>query len=286
MNRPEPLPPTPDESASARRARKRAPVRLSLLVRASIALHASALGVVVIAPTTWLWCVGAVLLNHFILVAQGLWPRSQLLGYNCTRLPQQDGAPPRIALTIDDGPDPEVTPQILEMLEKAGVRATFFCIGERARRYPELMREIVRFGHAVENHSENHSPLFSFFGIGRLYREVLAAQTSLTALAQRPPRFFRAPAGLRSPLLDPVLQRLGLRLVSWTRRGYDTRERRPDVVAARLMRGLTDRDILLVHDGNVARDIHGVPVVFEALPLLLAAARLKGYRWVLLRDAL
>jgi len=138
----------------------------------------------------------------------------------------------------------------------------------------------------VENHSENHSPLFSFFGIGRLYREVLAAQTSLTALAQRPPRFFRAPAGLRSPLLDPVLQRLGLRLVSWTRRGYDTRERRPDVVAARLMRGLTDRDILLVHDGNVARDIHGVPVVFEALPLLLAAARLKGYRWVLLRDAL
>ena len=259
---------------------------LSLLVRASIAVHLVALAAMVAVPGAWPWCIAAILVDHAVLVTQGLLPRSQLLGRNSTCLGSAGAASNSIALTIDDGPDPEVTPRILELLARSGAKATFFCIGERACRHPELIREIVQAGHAVENHTQHHSPLFWFYGVGRLRREIELAQTHLTALALRPPRFFRAPAGLRSPLLDPVLQRLGLQLVSWTRRGYDTREQQSGVVAERLTRGLAAGNILLVHDGNAARDAHGTPIVLEALSLVLAAARTKGYQWVLLRDVL
>jgi peptidoglycan/xylan/chitin deacetylase (PgdA/CDA1 family) len=102
-------------------------------------------------------------------------------------------------------------------------------------------------------------------------RELAAAQQTLAAITGRPPRFFRPPAGVRSPLLDPVLHSLGLQLVTWTRRGFDTRRRNPDHVARRLQDGLGAGDILLLHDGNAARTDHGRPVVLEVLPRLLDA---------------
>ena len=84
-------------------------------------------------------------------------------------------------------------------------------------------------------------------------REIAAAQASLADITGEAPRFFRAPAGLRNPFLAPVLQRLDLQLVSWTRRGFDTVRREPTDVLARLARGLAAGDILLAHDGNAAR---------------------------------
>ena len=88
------------------------------------------------------------------------------------------------------------------------------------------MREIVRRGHAVENHSQHHSTAFGWYGPARLRREIAAAQGTLAALAGRTPAFFRAPFGVRNPFVDPVLARLGLTYVSWTRRGYDTVDER------------------------------------------------------------
>jgi peptidoglycan/xylan/chitin deacetylase (PgdA/CDA1 family) len=87
------------------------------------------------------------------------------------------------------------------------------------------------------------------------------------------PTFFRAPAGLRNPFLAPVLHREGLTLASWTRRGFDTRERDAARVLQRLTRGLAAGDILLLHDGNAARDAQGRPVILDVLPALLAALR-------------
>jgi peptidoglycan/xylan/chitin deacetylase (PgdA/CDA1 family) len=123
-----------------------------------------------------------------------------------------------IALTFDDGPDPEVTPKVLEVLDARGARATFFCIADRAERYPALCEDIVRRGHAVENHSRSHSPMFAMLGLRGIREEIASAQEVLAKLCGRPPRFFRPPAGLRNPLLDPVLHAMGLRLVSWSRR--------------------------------------------------------------------
>lgn len=264
----------------------RFPWRPTPLIRASIALHAIALVAVAINPGSWSWALAAVVANHLVFTALGMWPRSRLLGTNWTRLPEAATARAEIAVTIDDGPDPVVTPQVLEILREHGVAATFFCVGERAARHPELVRSIVQLGHQVENHTQRHSRSFAFNGMSGLTRELREAQSTLASIAGRAPQFFRAPAGLRSPLLDPVLARVGLRLASWTRRGFDTRERDPALVRRRLLRDLGAGDILLLHDGNAARTAAGVPMIVAVLPEVLGAIRSAGLRPVTLAQAL
>ena len=99
---------------------------------------------------------------------------------------------------------------MLDLLDAAGARATFFCIAERAARHPQLVREIVRRGHSVQNHTHAHSHRFSLLGPRGFAREIEAAQRVLSGLTGESPRFFRAPAGLRNPFLAPVLHRLDL----------------------------------------------------------------------------
>jgi peptidoglycan/xylan/chitin deacetylase (PgdA/CDA1 family) len=243
------------------------------LLWATAAIHAGAAVLLLAAPAHWGWALAALVANHAVLTAVGLWPRSTALGENLVRLPEAAAARGEVALTIDDGPDPEVTPAVLDLLDAAGARATFFCIAERAARHPQLVREIVRRGHSVQNHTHAHSHRFSLLGPRGFAREIEAAQRVLSGLTGETPRFFRAPAGLRNPFLAPVLHRLGLVLASWTRRGYDTRERDPRRVLQRLTRGLAAGDILLLHDGHCARDAQGRPIILAVLPALLAELR-------------
>ncbi len=239
-------------------------------MKASFALHgAAALGTLA-APVLWPWALGALALNHAVLATAGLLPRTTLLGPNLTRLPEAAAARREVAITIDDGPDPEVTPRVLDLLDAAGAKASFFCIGWRARAHPALCREIVQRGHGVENHGDAHSWAFSLRGHGYQKADIAAAQATLSDITGQAPRFFRATAGLRNPFLDPVLSQLDLRLSSWTRRAYDTRTGDPDLVHARLVRGLGPGDILLLHDGHAARGADGQPVILAALPRLLA----------------
>jgi peptidoglycan/xylan/chitin deacetylase (PgdA/CDA1 family) len=256
------------------------------LVRASIALHLLALVAVVTAPGQWPWVLAAVAANHLLIAAVGLWPRSHWLGPNWTLLPAASTARNEIALTIDDGPDPVVTPEVLDLLDRYAVRATFFCIGNQAERHPDLCREIVRRGHAVENHSQQHRHHFSLLGPRGLMRELLASQDTLTRISGQRPLFFRAPAGLRNLFLDPVLARLGLRLASWSARGFDTRVNDPERVKNSLIRGLRAGAILLLHDGHAARTARGIPVILEVLPAVLESAAAAGLRAVTLRQAL
>ena len=256
------------------------------LLRATIALHVLALAAVIAAPGRWPWALGAVIASHWLVVGVGLWPRSRWLGPNWTALPSAAAARNEIALTIDDGPDPAVTPQVLDLLDRHAARATFFCIGTRAEQHAGLCREIVRRGHAVENHSYRHSHDFSLLGPGGLLRELQAAQDTLTRVSGQRPLFFRAPAGLRNLFLDPVLARLGLRLATWSARGFDTRAGDPERVKARLLRGMGPGAILLLHDGHSARTAAGVPVILEVLPAVLEHASAAGLRLVTLRQAL
>lgn len=257
----------------------------TLLIRATFALHGLALLAVIAAPAQWRWALGALIVNHLVLTATGLWPRSTWLGPNWTRLPAAAAARNEIALTIDDGPDPLVTPQVLDILDQHHAHATFFCVGEQAARYPDLCREIVRRGHAVENHSQHHRHTFSLLGPRDFRREIEAAQNTLSQITGRHPVFFRAPAGLRNPLLAPVLARLGLTLVSWSARGYDTRIGDAERVRNALLRELHAGAILLLHDGNAAQTPGGIPVILDVLPAVLESAAAAGLRFVSLRDA-
>ena len=256
------------------------------LLRASALLHGVALLATLLRPHWWPWTLGAVIADHLLLTGFGLWPRSHALGSNWTRLPAAAAARGEVAITIDDGPDPQVTPQVLALLAAHQVSVTFFCIGERAAQHAACVRACAAAGHAIENHSYRHGHNFSLLGPGAIWRDISRAQHVLTPLAGSAPRFFRAPAGLRNVLLDPVLQRAGLQLASWTRRGFDTVSNDAAGVLARLTRDLAAGDILLLHDGHAARDAGGTPLILAVLPRLIEAIAERSLRPVTLRQAL
>ncbi|MBW4052841.1 MAG: polysaccharide deacetylase family protein, partial [Proteobacteria bacterium] len=237
-------------------------------------------------PALWPWVLGALIADHAVLTAASLVPRSGLLGPNWTRLPPAAATRRQVALTIDDGPDPHVTPGVLALLEERHVPATFFCIGERVRAHSELAREITRRGHAIENHSHRHAHYFSLLGPRGMSMDIERAQDTIGIVTGQRPAFFRAPAGLRNPFLDPVLSRLGLHLASWTRRGFDTVSSSSEAVLGKLTSGLRAGDILLLHDGHAARSRTGSPIVLEVLPRLLDAVAGAGLTPVTLRSAL
>lgn len=251
----------------------------------SAAVHTAALLACVGRPALWPWALAAVVLNHLVLMAVSLWPRSVGLGPNMRRLPAAAAARGEVAITIDDGPNPEITPQVLAQLAAHGAQATFFCIGEQACAHPALCQALVAAGHDVENHGQCHPHLASLMGLAGWRREVGEGVATLKAITGRRPRFYRAVAGLRNPLLDPVLHGLDLRLASWTRRGFDTRCADPDVVLRRLLKGLRAGDILLLHDGHVARTAQGRPVILEVLPRLLDELARRGLIAVTLSHA-
>jgi peptidoglycan/xylan/chitin deacetylase (PgdA/CDA1 family) len=256
------------------------------LLKASAVLHVGAAALALARPQLWPWALGAVIVNHMHLAATGLWPRSTALGPNWTRLPAAAQRRGEVALSIDDGPEPAVTPKVLALLDQYGAKATFFCVGRLVEERAELAREIVRRGHAIENHSYRHLNYFSLLGPRALSYEIERAQEVIGSVTGERPRFFRAPAGLRSPLLDPILTRLSLLLASWTRRGFDSVNSDPDSVFLRLATGLAAGDILLLHDGHAARTRAGTPVILEVLPRLLATIAESRLTPIRLRAAL
>jgi peptidoglycan/xylan/chitin deacetylase (PgdA/CDA1 family) len=265
--------------------RQASPWPVPLLYKASALVHLAAFVLLLLRLDWWPWAMAALVIDHVVICASSLLPRSQWIGRNVVRLPARAAARGEIALTIDDGPDPAVTPAVLDLLARHGVRASFFCIAERAERHPELMKRLVAEGHEVHNHTARHDHRFSLLGPAAFRREIGSAQATLERLTGARPSCFRAPAGLRNPMLPPVLHELGLTLVSWTRRGYDTREHDPARVLARLLGpGLRSGDILLLHDGNAARDAQGAPVLLAVLPALFEQARLAGLSWVTLGE--
>ena len=259
----------------ADRARSR---RVPTFVTVSAGIHLAALAAAVANPAWWRLALSAVVANHLTIGVAGMLPRCGWLGENVTRLPVPGASDGLVALTFDDGPDPAVTPVVLEMLERAGARATFFCIGRRAEQHPDLVRAIRERGHGVENHTYSHPNSFALRGPGEMAAQIVRAQQAIERSGGGSPSLFRAPAGIRNPWLGSVLAGTGHRLVSWTRRGYDTVTPSSARVADRLARGLEAGDILLLHDGASARDREGRPVVLDALRRTIERLSAAGLR--------
>jgi peptidoglycan/xylan/chitin deacetylase (PgdA/CDA1 family) len=258
----------------------------TLAIKLSLLVFVSCVIVTLYNPSLWLWMLGIIFTNHMILTIAGLIPRSTMLGPNITRLPQSAALQCKVAITIDDGPDPEVTPLVLDILDHYQAKVTFFCIGKLAALHPELCRDIIRRGHAIENHSMSHNWYFSLLGPWSIYREVHDAQIVLNQVCGQSPRFFRATAGLRNPELEPVLAHCGLRLCSWNRRGFDTFVNNADSVLHSLVCDLKSGDILLLHDGSAARTVDGKPVILDVLPRLLDNLAQANLHSVTLRSAI
>lgn len=175
-------------------------------------------------------------------------PRSSFYLPVTWRLPAGDAG---IALTFDDGPHPEITPQVLDLLAAAGQRATFFCIGEHVARHPHLVRRMVSEGHALGLHSHTHSRWFNTWMPARVRSDLICAQEVMAEATGAPaPRLFRPPVGLKNPMVAIAVAELGLRTVTWSCRGLDTTLPEPEVLRRRLIAGLHPRAIMLLHDGH------------------------------------
>lgn len=154
----------------------------------------------------------------------------------------------RVALTFDDGPDPQRTPAVLDLLARQGVRATFFVVGARAEAHPELVRRMVAEGHVVGNHSYTHSWRFPLRSHGRTMEELRRTGEVLHRITGRQPRLFRPPFGVTNPTIARAVRRLGLDPVGWSIRSLDTMGQSPERVAARILRRLHPGAVILLHD--------------------------------------
>ena len=217
------------------------------------------------------WQVGlpAMLLSHLPFDWGTLDPDSALFSPVLTRLPT---AEPVVWLTIDDGPSDD-TLEILELLGAAGAQATFFLVGDRAAARPQLVREIVRRGHDIGNHSATH-PQAWFWALSpaRLREEIGRTQQVLEGITGTRPRWFRAVVGMANPFVAATLRAHGLARVAWSARGFDTREEDPARALARIERQLRPGAIVLLHEGAP----HGRNV--ELVALLLQRLKDRGYR--------
>jgi len=226
------------------------------------------------------WAAAGVwgLLNGW-LISELLGPRGRVFGAAVWK-----GSPqPRVALTFDDGPHPEDTPAILEILSKAGARATFFFVGEKARRHPDLVRRVAAAGHEVAAHSDTHPWWFSLAPPGRVAREVSVSADTLRGLAGRAPVHFRPPVGHKSIFLEEPLRACGMRLVTWSSRSYDTLRRSPESILRATLATAAPGGIVLLHEGVRRQPGEPSPTV-AALPRLLEALRARGLEPVSLED--
>jgi peptidoglycan/xylan/chitin deacetylase (PgdA/CDA1 family) len=183
---------------------------------------------------------------------------------------------PCVAVTFDDGPSPEVTPRVLDILREKRARATFFLVGRQVDLHPELARRVHREGHAVGNHTYSHPPLFCFLSPRRLREEIAWAQDAIARVTGTRPRHFRSPVGLRHPILERVLEREALELVLWPLRTYDTRALTPETLHRRILGRVRPGAIVLLHD----RSGPGASAMLAALPGVIDGLRERGFELV------
>jgi peptidoglycan/xylan/chitin deacetylase (PgdA/CDA1 family) len=199
------------------------------------------------ALTSWRWGGAACFFLPDLFILYQLFVPSA--GVLCPVRTRFETAQEEIWLTIDDGPDEEDTPRILDLLDAHRARATFFLIGERAERFPHLVSEILRRGHQVGHHTHTH-PMGTFWcaSPARVRSELDAGLAALGKAGARP-SWFRAPVGIKNPFLAEELQRRGLTCVGWSVRSRDSVSRDPARVAARVVREARPGSIVLMHEG-------------------------------------
>ncbi|MEK7721885.1 MAG: polysaccharide deacetylase family protein [Elusimicrobiota bacterium] len=217
-------------------------------------------------PARW-WCAGSLFSAYLIISGAGVFAIG--LNYYCESVCRGKPGNKRIALTFDDGPDPEATPTLLKVLETYKARATFFCTGERAEANGDIIRRIVKEGHTLGNHSYAHKWWNNFLPGRPLKAEILHARQVLRELSGISPRYYRSPMGLTNPHLGPVLRATGLKLIGWDVRPYD-RGTPAKVIISRIAGAARDGSIVLLHDGgaspeNLAAAVTGVIERFQSL---------------------
>lgn len=212
-----------------------------------------------------------ILVARLILLYAQLNPSSQLLGPVVTRFQTSEQ---EVWLTIDDGPDAEETPVVLDLLDRYQAKATFFLIGDRVAANPELVRLILKRGHHIGNHTMHH-----FEGrFWRMFRRDIEAEINdcsrvITEITGVTPEQFRAPVGHKPWSLHAVLRKAGFPLIGWTVRGLDGVSMNCDRIVSRILKKISPGAIILLHEGR--------GTLPDTLSEILSDLSDKNYRCVL-----
>lgn len=153
-----------------------------------------------------------------------------------------------IGLTFDDGPDKNVTPRVLDILEKYNIQAAFFCIGERIAKEPDLIRRMSRDGHIIGNHSYTHHFFFDLFTKNKIAEEILSTSAIIKQITGKRIKLFRPPYGVINPPLADVLKKYDFLIMGWSLRSRDTVIKDTEILMERLSSRLQNGDIVLFHD--------------------------------------
>ena len=155
-----------------------------------------------------------------------------------------------VALTFDDGPEPETTERVLDILAEHSLTATFFCVGELVRQYPSIIKRIVAEGHEIGNHTMHHRWYTNFLFGKTLKREIEDAQKAISDVSGIVPTLFRPPMGLMNPHFRTILDSLDLTLTGWTVRSLDLNSHDAHAVLRRVTQKVRPGSILLMHDAG------------------------------------
>ena len=215
------------------------------------------------------------------LAAHGTWHRnSPLFGSALHRLP---GTTSAVAITFDDGPNPRATPVILDVLQREGVRATFFVLGRHADRWPALVRRMADEGHQLGNHGYAHRKLHRR-SPGYVRDDLARGTAAIERAAGVRPKVFRAPHGFRSPWVTPIAASLGQRTVGWSLGVWDSARPGAGQIVTRALGGMSAGSILLLHDGDGYDEEGDRMQTAEALPSLIAGLRARGLTFATLPE--
>ena len=190
------------------------------------------------------------------------------------RLPGRERVDSGLAITFDDGPDPDGTPAVLDALDAAGARATFFMVGEQAMRHHGLAREVAERGHEVALHGHEHVSHDELGG--RAGDDLARGLGTLEVATGRRPRLVRPPYGLFSEASHRACDHLGLEPVYWSAWGLDWEPIPAERIADLALRDLDDGTILVLHDSARYAPRESAAATAEALPAILAAAADRG----------
>ncbi|MGV8058157.1 MAG: polysaccharide deacetylase family protein [Smithellaceae bacterium] len=183
-----------------------------------------------------------------------------------------------VALTFDDGPEHPVTRQILDLLDRHSVPATFFVTGVNATRLPEIIKEIIDRGHAIGNHSFHHDPFLMLKSSKVIYQEILTAQEVLQKMGVYT-LAFRPPVGIINPKLPPLLEKLSMYCLTFSCRAADFGNRRVKDLSRKILQKVAADDIILLHDVLPHRK-DDQEILLKEIDNLLSGLKAKGLKVV------
>jgi peptidoglycan/xylan/chitin deacetylase (PgdA/CDA1 family) len=257
------------------------PSRIVLWI-ASLGGIAFAVRSVSIGPVpTWIALLSLTAYGALILVGV-LVPRYEMFGDVISRGDPERGG---VALTFDDGPHPETTRRVLELLAESSAKATFFVLGDKATAHPDVVRDIAQAGHSLGVHGFHHDRLYALRPPSAVADDIARAQNAVESACGVRPHWFRPPIGQVSPRTAAGARRAGVEIVAWSVRSFDgIAGRDPERVAERVIRRLEPGAIVLLHDAAEHDDF--TPAALQALPRVLTALAAKNLKALTLEEVL